>query len=158
MLFWEFKAQHPKWWHWLRGLWARSTVQKHFFPSFLVFSPVYPPSLYSFNKHLLSTHYATQAPGTEYMFVNKAIRVHALLEACLLAQSVCFYKEVVRNRINIGVRWYTWAKRRNGTNKSWRLSNQIMISELESVTLFASSRQWFYFGHFGINPAPSPLL
>ncbi|XP_053763646.1 proline-rich protein 36-like [Panthera pardus] len=29
------------------------------------------------------------------MFVNKAVRVHALLEAYLLAQSLCFYKEVV---------------------------------------------------------------
>ena len=47
------------------------------FPSFL---PCTPPSLYSFNKHLLSTYCVRQVPGVENTVVNKAVRVPALME------------------------------------------------------------------------------
>lgn len=56
------------------------TVQKLFFSSFPVFWPAPPPSLNSFNKCLLSTYYARQALGIEYMVVSKAVQVPALLE------------------------------------------------------------------------------
>lgn len=56
------------------------TVQKLFFSSFPAFWSAPPPSLYSFNQFFLSTYYARQALGIEYVVVNKAVRVPALLE------------------------------------------------------------------------------
>ena len=55
------------------------TVQKLFFPSFPVFCPATPPSLYPFNKHLLSTYCARQVWGSECTVVNRAGSVPALM-------------------------------------------------------------------------------